>query len=171
MHATLIRVDRWLRNLTPALLTLILVLASGLPLGLPGMAEVMPCFAVMAVYYWTLHRPDLLPSGAVFLLGLLQDAVAGTPLGFHAVLLLGVHWVVLTQRWVFYRKSFNVVWWGFSLVATGMALAAWLLGSLLSWHLLNARPVVLQLGLSIALYPLIAWASRRAHRTLEEWHA
>jgi len=170
MRAALVRVDRWLRGITPALLTLMLVLASGLPLGVPGLPQVMPWFALMAVYYWTLHRPDLLPGGAVFLIGILQDAVAGTALGFHAVLLIAVHWVVLTQRWVFYRKSFNVVWWGFSLVAGGAAIASWLLGSVVAWRPLDARPLLLQLALTVALYPPVAWISRRAHRTLEEWH-
>lgn len=169
MRAALVRVDRWLRGITPALLTLMLVLASGLPLGVPGLPQVMPWFALMAVYYWTLHRPDLLPGGAVFLIGILQDAVSGTALGFHAVLLLAVHWVVLTQRWVFYRKSFNVVWWGFSLVAGGAAIVSWLLGSVVAWRPLDVRPFLLQLALTVALYPPVAWASRRAHRTLEEW--
>jgi len=169
MRAALVRVDRWLRSLTPALLTVVLVLATGLPLGLPGLPTVMPWLALMAVFYWTLHRPDLLPAGAVFLLGLLQDAISGTALGFHAALLLAVHWVVLTQRWVFYRKSFNVVWWGFSLVASGAAVAAWVLGSVLAWKPIDPRLMLVQLALTVALYPPVAWASRRAHRTLEEW--
>jgi len=170
MRAVLVRVDRWLRALTPALLTVLLVLATAVPVGLPGLPSVMPWFALMAVYYWTLHRPDLLPGGAVFLIGILQDALAGTALGFHAVLLLLVHWVVLTQRWVFYRKSFNVVWWGFSLVAGGASIIAWLLGCVVAWRLLDLWPVLLQFALTVALYPPVAWAARRAHRTLEDWH-
>ena len=168
MRFVLARADRWLRALTPAALTLVLVLASGLPLGLPGLPPVMPCLALMAVYYWTLHRPDLLPGGAVFLLGILQDAVSGTALGLNAALLVGVHWVVLTQRWVFYRQSFLVVWWGFALIALGWSLAAWLLGSVLALRLLNLGPFVAQLALTVTVYPLIAWASRAAHLTLEE---
>jgi rod shape-determining protein MreD len=168
MRGVLVRVDRLLRNLTPALLTVVLVILSALPLGLPGLPMVMPWLALMAVFYWTVHRPDLLPGGAVFLLGILQDAVSGTALGFHAALLLGVHWVVLTQRWVLYRKSFNVVWWGFSLVATGAAVGAWLLGSIIAWRIVDPNPVLLQLLLTIALYPPVAWLARRAHQTLEE---
>jgi rod shape-determining protein MreD len=170
MRPLLVRVDRWLRNLTPAVLTVALVLVSALPLGLPGLPPVMPWLALMAVFYWTLHRPDLLPGGAVFFLGILEDAVSGTALGFHAVLLLGVHWVVLTQRWVLYRKSFNVVWWGFSLVAAGVAVAAWVLGSVVAFKVIDLRPILLQLALTVALYPPVAWISRWAHRTLEEWH-
>ena len=59
--------------------------------------------------------------------------------------------------------------WGFSLVAAGATLAAWLLASIVGARFLDLRPHLLQLALTVALYPPIAWASRRAHRTLEEW--
>ena len=65
-------VDLAARKLTPFIFSLVLVVLNLVPLQLPGYAAISPNFALMAVY-WALHRPSLLPIGAVFLVGLLQD--------------------------------------------------------------------------------------------------
>ena len=65
-------VDLAARKLTPFLFSLVLVVLNLVPLQLPGYSVISPNFALMAVYYWALHRPSLLPSGAVFLVGLPQ---------------------------------------------------------------------------------------------------
>ena len=91
-----------------------LVFAAALPWRLPAFAEVTPAFAVMAVFYWTIYRPERLPYVATFGIGVLQDLLAGTPLGMTALLLLVVQGVVASQRTFFRGKPFLVIWWGFS---------------------------------------------------------
>jgi rod shape-determining protein MreD len=97
--------------IVPTSTAVVLVLLAVLPLRVPGYAAVAPAFALMAVFHWTVYRPDLLPPLIVFLIGLLSDLLAGahyvgvTPL----VLLLG-RVVVMHQRRFFMNRPFTVVW-------------------------------------------------------------
>ena len=87
-----------LRLLTPGALTLAAVFVSVVPVGLSGLPEVTPFFALMAVYHWSIYRPELLPAPVVFVLGLAQDGLTGGPLGLFALILIVVYGLVSTQR-------------------------------------------------------------------------
>ena len=106
------RVDRILRGAIPAAVTLLLVVASALPWHLPLFVEVTPALAVVAVFHWTVNRPDCLPFAATFCIGLVQDLLTGTPPGMTALVLLAVQGVVASQHTFFHGKPFIVVWWG-----------------------------------------------------------
>ena len=153
-----------LRGTVPLLLTLGLVMATVVSSPIPDLAPVTPSLSVMAVYYWSIYRPDLLPAAAVFLIGLMQDILSGGPPGMMALVLLLVHGVVVSQRQVFVGKSFLVGWWGFAIVAIGAAGLSWLVASAWFGVFLRPRPVAYQAALTIALYPLVAWLFRRLHQ-------
>ena len=44
-----------------------------LPLPVPGYAALTPAFTLMAVYHWSVYRPDLLPPSGLFAIGFAQD--------------------------------------------------------------------------------------------------
>lgn len=142
-----------LRGMVPLVLTLCLVLLTVVPYNVPGLAVVTPSLAMMAVFYWSIYRPDLLPATAAFLVGLTQDALGGGPLGLTALVLVLVHGVVVSQRRVFVGKSFFVAWWGFAIVAAGAFALSWLLASLWSGALMPGGPVFFQGLLTVVLYP------------------
>ena len=154
------------RGLTPFVITLSLAMLTIIPLRIPDFAPVTPALTVISVYYWSIYRPDLLPMAAVFGVGLFQDALAGTPLGLTALVLILVQYVVIAQRRFFHSKTFLVEWWGFLLVAPGAALVSWLLASLYFGVFVAVRPLGFQLLLSIALYPCLAWLFARIQHYL-----
>jgi rod shape-determining protein MreD len=160
------RIERAACGLAPLVLTLALVLFGVLPWPLPEFAPVTPWFSLIAVYYWSIHRPDLLPPSATFLVGLVQDGLSGSPLGLNVLLLLLAQGVVATQRRFFHGKTFLIEWWGFMLVAPGVALTGWLLGSLYHGALMAPLPIGFQLLLTIASYPCLAWLLARAQHYL-----
>lgn len=147
------RVELWLRGLTPVVLTAIMVFASAIPWQLPAFAPVTPAFVVMAVFYWSIYRPDKLPYAATFLLGVFYDLLTGAPVGLTALVLLIVQSLVSAQRTFFHGKPFLVVWWGFSLVMPGAGLLSWIVGSAYLDGLLPILPVVVQVVLTVLLYP------------------
>lgn len=159
-------VDIAARNATPSLLTLALVIVGQLPFSPPGQAAVTPYFVLMAVYYWGLHRPDLLPGLAVFLLGLLQDALGGEPFGVNAFVLVATYWFVVSQQRFFKGKHFVVVWWGFAITALLAAILRWMLVSLLMGGLLLPWTLAFEYLLTVALYPVLTLAFTLAHKTL-----
>ena len=152
-----LRLDVLARKLTPFGLTVLLVLVGLVPLHVPEFSRVAPTLAVMAVYYWTIFRPGLLPAPAVFLVGLLQDILSGMPIGINTVVLLGVYGVVLSQRRFFAGKSFVILWLGFALVAGGAEAASWLLVSLFHSSVMAVQPVFFQYLVTLGSFPLLAW--------------
>lgn len=152
----LLRTVRFLRGLVPLLITVLLVVASALPWRLPAFAEVTPAFVVMAVFYWTIYRPDRLPYAATFSVGLLQDLLTGTPLGMTALILLMVQGVVASQRTFFLGKPFLVVWWGFSLLMPAVGLVSWIIGSAYFDAIVPPLPILVQVVLTVILFPVFA---------------
>lgn len=148
----------------PFLTTLLFALASVVPVHIPGFDVVTPAFALMAVFHWTVYRPDLLPIGVVFGLGLLLDLLNGTPFGVSALTLLVARTVLLSRRGLFVNRSFPVVWGGFVVFAAASFVFEWLVISLLHRMLLGGRPILFQTVLTVACFPvgsyLLAWVHR-----------
>ena len=95
-----------LRGSVPVLTLLVGTVIGAVPLGIPALNFVAPFYALAGVYFWTLHRPRLVPRVAVFGIGLIQDGVTGTPLGLSSAVLLLAQSFVLGQRMFLARKSF-----------------------------------------------------------------
>ena len=146
--------DRALRGAIPVTVTVLLVFAASLPWRLPAFVEVTPAFAVMAVFYWTIYRPARFPYAATFGIGVLQDLLAGTPLGMTALALLIVQGVVASQRTFFRGKPFLVIWWGFSLVMPSVGLLTWIIGSACLGAVVPPLPIVVQVLLTMLLFPV-----------------
>jgi len=159
-------VDTGFRVVTPVVLAFLMLVISRLPFGIEGLESAMPLLTLIACYYWTIYRPNLMPSIALFFLGVLQDLLTGGPLGLMALVLLLVHWVVDAQRRVFLGKSFVVGWWGFGLIALGAEGVIWMLASIYYDQLLVVRPFAFQFMLTVAIYPCFAWLFSLVQRAI-----
>jgi rod shape-determining protein MreD len=158
--------DQVARNLFPLGLALVAIVFSATPLYLPGYGAVVPNFALMAVFYWSIYRPDLLPAAVAFAIGLIQDAMMGTPVGLNAVVLLGVQGIVVTQRRFFQDKAFAVIWSAFAFVAFGAGIVSWLLAVLFGGGLIGPWPAFFSASLTFALYPIVGWVLARIHHAV-----
>nr|WP_277348929.1 rod shape-determining protein MreD [Sneathiella limimaris] len=145
------------RGSIPFLLSFLLILLSVVPIRISGYATVTPSFLMIAVFYWSLHRPYLLPAPMVFILGLLFDILTGTPMGLSSLTLLVVHGIAITQRQVFVGKAFILTWWGFLLVGAAIAILSWLLACIISFTFLPIIPVLVQYGLTVLIFPPVVW--------------
>ena len=92
---TLPRVNSGAARLVPILTTIIAAILAILPLRIPGYAALTPALALMAVYHWTIYRPDLLPAFALFAIGIGEDLLAGSLVGIGPLTLLVTRAVVL----------------------------------------------------------------------------
>jgi rod shape-determining protein MreD len=150
-------------GLAPILIALVCAIIGVLPTGVPGLAMIGPTLTLMAVYYWSIFAPVLLPPPAVFVVGLIQDVLGGGPIGLNAVVLLAVHGLLVNQRRVFIARAFPMAWFGFSMVAMGAAALSWAIASAFYLDLLAPEPFVVQAALSVALYPVTSWLFSRVH--------
>lgn len=160
------RIEAGLRGVVPLTVTFTLVVLGATPLGLPALGPVMPMLPLMSTFYWVIYRPDLTPYVGTFFVGLFQDTLAGTPLGFSALVLVAVHAVMASQRRFFQGKSFLVLWFGFAVLAVGAMLMSWVLASALFGTLVRPGPVLFQMLLTIALFPCLTWVFRLIQREL-----
>jgi rod shape-determining protein MreD len=160
------RFDTWARGAIPLLLTLIVVIFNIVPLRLPDYSLMAPDFVLMAVYYWTVHRPDLMRPWSVFVIGVIDDVLSGTPLGVNALVLLFAHWAIVSQHKVFRSQSFALLWCGFALVASGAKILMILSALVTGYGLGDPSRLLMQYVLTVALYPIIALLMGRAQRAL-----
>ena len=151
------RLDLLARHITPFIIALILIIVSQLPMHLPELGRATPMLALIAVYHWTVFRPELLPSPAVFIIGLFLDLLSGGPVGINAVVLLLVYGVVLSQRRFLFGKSFAVVWIGFGVVGASATLVTFLVVSLYHFTPVAPQGFLFQYLLTLGLFPLISW--------------
>lgn len=158
------RVDHFARGLLPLICTLVVVLLSAVPTRLPLVSMVAPSLTLIAVYYWTIYRPDLLNGFFILLLGLLQDLLIGSAPGVNSFVLLLAYLLVVSQRRFFHGKSFSVVWWGFMLIAFGAAVISWVANFILSGQWIDPTGSGIGLILTILLYPPLAAILSQAHK-------
>ena len=161
MRPGIIRLDLWVRNQLPFVLTFALLLVALVPSRVPGFTAVVPMLPMMGVFYWAIYRPDLLPPLAAFALGLLFDLAAGTPLGVEALVFLLVQGITASQRRFFVTNTFVVAWWGFSMIAAGATLLEWLLSAMLLAHAPDDGSAIFRYLLTVSLYPLVGWVLAR----------
>lgn len=160
------RVDLWARSLVPFSLAVLLVVLSLAPVRLPGFGPIAPWLPLIAVYFWSAHRPDLLPVWAVFLLGLFCDLASGGPLGVSSVALMLVQLAVKSQRRHILPHPFIVQWSFFAVFAVLAELALLALNAIAVTDFIDARPALFQALSTIAAYPLFAWLFGQAQRSL-----
>jgi rod shape-determining protein MreD len=160
------RLDLVARQIAPVLVTLALVTLTMVPYQIPDFAPVVPWLALVSVYYWAVHRPDLMPATAVFLIGLYHDLAGGTALGVGILILLLVHALLSAQRRFFISRSFFVVWAGFAIIALGASLLLWVLNAILAGALIGPRPAVFQFLTTVAAYPPFAWIFAQVQRAV-----
>jgi rod shape-determining protein MreD len=166
--ALLSQLDRISRVIAPLMLSIALLIVAMLPFRLPGLARVTPDVALVAVFYWSVYRPDLFPPSSAFLLGLFQDVLTGGPLGASALVLLLVCGLVRSQRRFFLGKSFGVVWWAFGLVAAAASLIGWVAAMVLAFAPIGPAPAMFQWVLTFSMYPFLTWLFARTQASMIE---
>jgi len=157
----------FIARLVPGTTTMLFAVLSLLPFQLPGFGAIAPSFAVMAVYHWTLYRPDLLPLGVIFLAGVFLDLLNGSPyVGLSALVLLIMRSAVLAQRRPLVERGFPVIWLGFFVAAIGVFAFEWGFVSLLQMRALGLRPFIFQALVTTACYPIGSYLLALAHRAV-----
>lgn len=161
------RLDGVARTISPFFVTLLLVLFALLPLHVADFAPIMPAVALIGVFFWSVHRPDLMPIWAVFLIGFVQDLLAGGVWGPGILGLLLAHALVVWQHRFFLSASFILIWCVFMLVAAAAMAVTWLFTCLAMLTYIDPDPVFFQFLMTVAFYPVLAWLFLRGQRLFQ----
>jgi rod shape-determining protein MreD len=164
------RVEQNARRLLPVLSCLALCILAILPIGLPHWGALAPPLMLIAVYYWSLARPDLLPPTAAFAVGLFQDLMTGAPTGSGALIMVVTQWVLRGQQRFLANRPFLLMWAGFAPVAAIAALVEWLIYASFTFHAAPIGGELARTGLGFFLFPVVAWVMLiPTHRILPQY--
>lgn len=149
------------RAFVPSLTTAIAIALMSVPMLLPVPA--LPHFGFLAVACWALFQPELMPSWAAFILGLLADAVLALPFGVNATLfpLLTAAIAAFGRR--FGHFPFFGDWPMIALLALTYALLEWRLLSFVAGPL-PLSPLLMQAVATALFYPAAVALCARIQR-------
>ncbi len=166
-HAFLQRDAQVIYRLVPLTSSVFAVILSVVPLQVPGLAVAMPAFALMAVYYWTVYRPDLMPPSAIFVIGIMLDVLDGTPyIGLSSLTFLILRSLILVFRGRAANQEFALIWAGFFAAAAVAIGLQWLAICLLSMTPLAPRPFMFQVLVTVAVFPIADYVLAQLQRRL-----
>ena len=154
------------RQTVPVVIMLLLALIGSMPLGAFHTFEIFPMLNIIVIFYWTVYRPDLVPPAVLFLIGLIDDVVMGTPLGLMASIFVLLYGVTLTQRQFFIGKSFYITWLGFSIISAVCIGLIWVLVALFAGRLGIVFIPFIKYTLTLLSFPSAAWLLVRIQRYL-----
>ncbi len=160
------QLDTVSRQWTPFALSVFAALLAAVPMHLPGFYPLNPIWPLMAIYFWSVRRPDLMPPVAVFIVGLLHDSLGGGPIGVSAIVFVGVHTLVAAERRLFSGQAFAMMWLGFAVVAAVALMLSWVLASAWYGAALPADALFFQYVLTVGCFPLLASVLHGWHRLL-----
>ena len=109
---------------------------------------------LMALYYWCVYRPTLLPPWLVFIGGLFFDLATGMPaLGLSAFLFLLCRMAVIDQRRFLMGQGFVMVWIGFMVLDMAFHVVQWGIFSILNTQLMSVNDLAVVLMLGVFVFP------------------
>jgi rod shape-determining protein MreD len=141
--------------MVPFLVSFALVVLTAVPTRLPGFAQIAPSWPMMGIFYWSIYRPDLMPFWVAFLIGVLADIVADTPLGISSLIFLMIRGIVVNQRRFFLTNAFPMSWAAFAVIAIGAIGLNWVLFAMLQGHAVDPQILLWQYVLLMGLFPLV----------------
>lgn len=149
---------------TPIVAAICAVLIGTVPLTLLGGGVPSPLFALMPVYFWVLVRPDVMNTGWVFVIGLLQDLLSGGAPGIWALAFIITYYLLDKQRDNFAGLSGIGALLGFACAALTTQLSAYLIYALAYQHFMPTTPFIIQFAVTVLLYIPAAYIISFLHR-------
>ena len=150
----------------PWLLIFILFILSIIPHSIPGYFAVKPDLILIAIYYWSIHRPTIVPPSASFVLGLIMDLFSALPLGLNAFIFVLVQKFTSDQRKLFLGQPYFVSWVGFAFVCFISTLIKIGVFYLITRNLPVLDLVWLSMGLTIAIFPIVTILLIASHKIM-----
>ncbi|QQG36043.1 MAG: rod shape-determining protein MreD [Micavibrio aeruginosavorus] len=136
-------------------------------LPIPHAGVIKPDFVLMAVYYWAIFRPRLIPTWLCFGAGILLDVLSLTPPGLQAFILVLAQSLVRDQRKFLMAQPYISLWAIFGFVAMMAAGIQWGLFGLVNdmqWPAI--MPVAIRVLVTLCLFPVVTMALIGTHRFL-----
>ncbi|PHR59211.1 MAG: hypothetical protein COA47_09600 [Robiginitomaculum sp.] len=152
----------------PTLASLLGLLIYVAPIHMFGMSIPMPLFPLMAIFFWAMARPQLMPPFVVFAIGLIQDLITGGPLGLWSFSYLCAYTIMTTQSDAFSGRGAGMLWAGFGLMVSLTMVAAALAGVMVMGAKIDGYHLLAQGASTFLVYPLAGRLYGRLQQTTQQ---
>lgn len=115
---------------------------------------IMPSLPLLAIFFWTLYRPELLPPAAVLLAGLLYDLLIAGPVGCSSIVFLAAYGITRSQRIYWKTLQASGLFGGFLFVVVACETISWGAASFSFGRFLGPMPAVVEGITSIVFLPI-----------------
>lgn len=130
-------------------------LLSLIPIYSPEVKKILPLFFVCVIYFSILMNWYRFPIWVLFLFGIIQDSILGLPIGVHSIIYVLCALIMDGFILKYFKKNYLYFWVGAIIYLSFYILLEYLAYSLVIGQLLNIVNSLIQLLLTIVLYPLI----------------
>lgn len=131
-------------------------LVANVPIAILDGRVPQPLLSLMPVYFWCLVRPDLMPAGAVFAIGLCEDLLYGRP-GVWALTYLVCYAIIDRQRDTFAGLAGLGAILGFAVIMFVASATAYVIVCILYSRLLPVETLILEIAMSVLFYVPALW--------------
>ena len=152
-------------SLVHAFLFVLLVL-NMMALPLPFMGDLNPAWALIAIFYWSVYRPTLVPPALCFGAGIAIDLLSGGIIGLNAFIFVVVQLLVRSQRRFLMGQPYVMTWLVFGLMVLSIGLIQWGMQSIAQARILDVLPVMISALASFFIFPYISLLLNGLHRLL-----
>jgi len=152
-----LRITRFIWAVAPGVSVFLCIILMLLPYGQIAGRFVTPALPLIPLYYWSIHRPELLPPLLVFCLGLFHDFASAGAVGVWPVVYLIVYAVTLAQRGEIEGLPMRFAWAAFAGVTLLGLLGGWFAYSIYMGKFVDILPMGLQALTTAALFPILGW--------------
>lgn len=135
-------------------------------LNISNFQDVKPSFMLMAIFYWSIYRPTLIPSWAVFLMGLILDLVSGLPVGLNACLFVVIQRILIDQRLTFAGQAFVTVFFGYISVSAFYYGVQWLIFGLIHNYFVGLELMLGKIIMALVFFPVFYLIIHLTHKVL-----
>ena len=136
----------------PFLCAIFGVVLSSIPLSLVSNSLPSPLLGLMPIYFWSLVRPDLMPAGAVFVIGVAEDLFTGSPPGLWTASFVASYVFLDRQKESFAGLGGLGAVLGFALTALIAAATAYVIFWIYRGQLPPATSLALQQMMNVLFY-------------------
>lgn len=152
--------------IAPGALILVFLILAVVPHHIPGYGSIKPDFLLIAVFYWSVHRPSLMPPSVCFVLGILLDVFSAFPLGLNALVFVIVQKLISDQRKLFLGQPFYVSWIGFGLMCLLANAIKTGVFYIMNDSLPGLEEIYFNMLLTIAIFPLVTILLIGSHKLM-----
>ena len=150
------RVITHFQRFLPLVTSIAFLLLAYVPINFSLFYNIRPDFGLMCIYFWMLHRPDLIGIGTIVVMGMVCIIISSSVVGASLIAYLVMYVLMYNFQKLFNAKPFVVIWYGFMALSFVAVLVKWLVASV--YHNTFLPLPILMLGylIGIVMYPLVA---------------